>query len=381
VIDLKQYGYLETEPLPDDLLPARIIAVHMGRFELIGKGGTLFGRLKASLYYHGSDEAFPTVGDFVLYREVSGGDGLIIRTLPRKSCFIRRDPGVKAFDQAVAANIDTVFIMTSLNQDFNVNRIERYVIMTWQSGANPVVLLTKSDLVEGYTEQINTVQDMVPGVDVIPVSVISKKGLDRLGAYLTTGQTVVFLGMSGVGKSSLLNALMEREVMAVKAIRENDSRGRHTTTHRQLFTLPTGAMVIDTPGMRMMGFWDSGEKLGGPFSQIETLLGICRFSDCSHSNEPGCAILAALARGELPKDLWEKYGKLQREARHSDNRAAYLQRKQARQHEREQYSKRKSGDAYETTIVGGCLTSKLPVKRKDSRNRPVYIKNQTDRTK
>ena len=343
---------------------ARISAVHKERYEMFRDGENVYGKLKTSVYYNGSDEPFPTVGDFVLYCDVPGGDGQIIKTLPRKSCFIRRDPGVNAFDQAVAANIDTAFIMTSLNHDFNVNRVERYVIQTWQSGATPVVVLTKADLLEDYTEQITAVQDMVSGVDVIPISVVSGLGIDRLKVYLAFGQTVVFLGMSGVGKSSLLNTLMGQEVMAVKEIREDDSRGRHTTTHRQLFMLPSGAMVIDTPGMRSLGFWDAGEELRGSFSSIEALLGTCRFTDCSHSNEPGCAILAALRSGELSDDIWEKYGKLQREARHSDNRAAYLQRKQARQHGRDVYSKRKSGEAYAATNVGGRLISKLPVKKK-----------------
>jgi len=370
MIDLQSYGWRDSM-LPEnaDGLPARVTAVHRERYELVCEYGIIFGKLKTSVYY-GQEEEFPTAGDFVLIHYNDTGDSQIVRTMPRKSCFIRRDPGPNAFDQAVAANIDTVFIMTSLNQDFNVNRIERYVIMAWQSGANPVVILTKADLVDDCAEQIASVQDMIPGIDVIPVSVVSKMGLDRLDNYLAPGQTVVFLGMSGVGKSSLINALMECEVMSVKAIREDDSRGRHTTTHRQLFMLPSGAMVIDTPGMRSIGFWDSGDELRGSFSQIEALLGGCRFSNCSHSNEPGCAILAALASGELSEDLWEKYGKLQREARHSDNRAAYLQRKQARQHERDQYSKRKSGEAYAATEVNGRLISKLPVKHvKRNKNR------------
>jgi len=348
---------------------ARISAVHKERYELLCNGDSFYGKLKTSVYYNGSDEPFPTVGDFVLYCDIPGGDGLIVKTLPRKSCFIRRDPGANAFDQAIAANIDTVFIMTSLNHDFNVNRVERYVIQTWQSGAVPVVILTKADLLEDCTEHIAAVQKMVSGVDVIPVSVVSGLGLERLNVYLAPGQSVVFLGMSGVGKSSLLNTLMGQEVMAIKTIREDDSHGRHTTTHRQLVTLPSGAMVIDTPGMRSLGFWDTGEGLGGSFSSIEALLGTCRFTDCSHSNEPGCAILAALSNGELSEDIWEKYGKFQREARHSDNRAAYLQRKQARQHERDVYSKRKSGEAYAATNVGGRLISKLSVKKKNGGNR------------
>jgi len=363
MIELENYGWRQSI-LPDGAagLPARVTAVHKERYQLICRRGEVYARLKAGVYFkEGPAELFPTVGDFVLLQYEESGDSLIIRTLPRKSCFIRRDPGANAFDQAVAANIDTAFIMTSLNRDFNLKRIERYVILAWQSGANPVVILTKADLVDDCAGQVTAVRSMIPGVDVIPVSAVSGMGIDRLGAYLTPGQTVVFLGMSGVGKSSLLNALTGYEAMDVNTLHK-EGRGRHTTTRRQLFMLPSGGMVIDTPGMREIGFWDSGDWLGGSFAQIEALLGTCRFSDCAHGNEPGCAILAALAGGELSADLWEKYGKLRREARHSDNRAAYLQRKQERQQEQDRFSKRKSGEAYAAANADGRLISKLPVK-------------------
>ena len=325
--DLKQYGYTDTETIPDGLMPARVTAVHKERYELITPPGAQFGRLKTSVYYGEGGEPFPTAGDFVWFREVSDGDGQIIKTLPRKSQFIRRDPNPNVGSQAVAANIDYVFIMTSLNRDFNVNRVQRYLVLARQSGAIPVVLLTKADLADNLELQVSAMRDAAGGVDVVPVSVISGVGIDKLNAYLTAGKTVVFLGMSGVGKSSLLNALMGQDVMTVNEIREDDSRGRHTTTHRQLFMLSSGAMIIDTPGMRSLGLWDASTGVGETFADVEALLGTCRFSDCRHQAEPGCAILAAIGAGELSADRWSNYSKLKREALYAEDKAAAMREK------------------------------------------------------
>jgi ribosome biogenesis GTPase len=328
MIDLRQYGYNETEAPPDDLLPARITAVHRERYELMTPYGAQFGRLKTGVYYGEGGESFPTAGDFIWFREVLGGDNQIVKTLPRKSQFIRRDPYVG--NQAVAANIDYVFIMTSLNRDFNVKRVERYLVLARQSGAAPVIILTKADLIDDTDTQISSMQDVAGGTDIIPVSIVSGMGFARLNAYLAPGKTVVFLGMSGVGKSSLLNALMGQEVMAVNEIREDDSRGRHTTTHRQLFMLPSGAMIIDTPGMRSLGMWDAEDGVSETFADVEALLGTCRFSDCRHQTEPGCAILSAIDSGELSADRWASYSNLKREALYSVDKTAALQEKWAR---------------------------------------------------
>jgi len=325
MIDLKQYGYTETEPPPEGLIPGRVTAVHKERYELITPLGAIFGRLKTGVYYGEGGETFPTAGDFVWLREVPGGDSQIVKTMPRKSRFIRRDP--YAGNQTVAANIDYVFIMTSLNRDFNVNRALRYLTLTRQSGAVPVIVLTKADLIDDPEAQIAAMRDIAGDADIIPVSVVSGMGRDRLNAYLSPGKTVVFLGMSGVGKSSLLNALMGLEVMTVKEIREDDSRGRHTTTHRQLFMLPSGAMVIDTPGMRSLGMWDAEEGVAETFSDIEALLGRCRFNDCRHQTEPGCAVLTAIENGELSADRWANYNNLKREALYSVDKTAALREK------------------------------------------------------
>jgi len=341
MIDMKQYGYTEIEPPSDGLLPGRVTAVHKERYELMTPLGALFARLKTGVYYGEDDELFPTAGDFVWFREVQGGDSQIVKTLPRKSQFIRRDPNPNVGSQAVAANIDYVFIMTSLNKDFNVNRAQRYLVLTRQSGAVPVIVLTKADLTEGSDTQLAAMREIAGDTDVIAVSIVNETGLDRLNAYLTPGKTVVFLGMSGVGKSSLLNTLMGQEVMTVNEIREDDSRGRHTTTHRQLFMLPSGAMVIDTPGMRSLGMWEAEEGVSETFADVEALLGTCRFSDCRHQTEPGCAIRAAIDNGELSADKWANYNSLKREVLYSVDKAAAMRDKFERNKSIARWSKQK----------------------------------------
>ena len=245
---------------------------------------------------------------------VENGDSQILATLPRKTFFSRREPGPVPRDQAVAANFDYVFIMQSLNLDFNPKRLERYLTLAWQSGATPVILLTKADLVEDYWDYLTQVDRVAAGVNIHVVSAHTGYGLPRLNAYLQPGKTVVFLGSSGVGKSSLVNALAGEQIMSVSQIREDDSKGRHTTTHRQLIRLKSGVMIIDTPGMRELGMWDVSEGLQDAFSDVEKYIGRCRFSDCKHEREPGCAIKAAIASGELDIGRWESYQKLSEEA-------------------------------------------------------------------
>ncbi|MCL1804569.1 MAG: ribosome small subunit-dependent GTPase A [Clostridiales bacterium] len=328
MIDLEKYGYFEIETPPEGISPGRVTSVHRERYELMTPFGSRFSRLKTGVYYGDGSETFPTVGDFVWFREGAGGDGQIVRTLQRKSQFIRRDPYVG--NQAVAANIDYVFIMTSLNRDFNINRVERYLVLARQSGAVPVIVLTKADLIDNYETQVASLQKIAGETDIVPVSVVCGVGFDKLCDYLLPGVTVVFLGMSGVGKSSMINALMGEDVMAVNEIRADDSRGRHTTTHRQLFMLPSGAMVIDTPGMRSLGMWDAGEGVSETFADVEALLGTCRFSDCRHETEPGCAILKAIDSGELSTDRWVNYTNLQREALYAVDKTAALHDKWAK---------------------------------------------------
>ncbi|MCL1829896.1 MAG: ribosome small subunit-dependent GTPase A [Oscillospiraceae bacterium] len=328
MIDIQDYGFEPSMlPVGSDHLPARVTAVHRQRYEIVCKYGFIYARLKSANYYT-QNELFPIVGDFVLIQYESSGDSLIVQTLPRKSIFSRRDPGPRPVEQPVAANFDIVFVMTSLNQDLNLNRLERYLTLTWQSGALPVIVLTKSDLVDDYSDQIARVRDVSIGIDVIAVSSVTGYGLDQLKAYLKPRVTTIFLGSSGVGKSSLLNALAGESLMKVNSIREQDSRGRHTTTHRELFMLQTGAMIIDTPGMRELGMWDIGDGLASSFGDVEEILQRhCRFADCKHRTEPGCAVKEALADGELAPERWNNYLKLKREAEYIEKRNAIASQK------------------------------------------------------
>ena len=311
-MNINDYGSLpDYKNLPG--IPARVTAQHKERYEIVCQYGITHARLKTKEYFVDTQD-FPTTGDFVMINYIENGDSQIIATLPRKSLFSRREPGPVPRDQAVAANFDYVFIMQSLNLDFNSKRLERYLTLSWQSGAVPVILLTKADLVEDYWDYLTQVERVAAGVNTHVVSAHTGFGLNRLGAYLQPGKTVVFLGSSGVGKSSLVNALAGEEIMAVSAIREDDSKGRHTTTHRQLIRLQSGVLIIDTPGMRELGMWDVSEGLSDAFSDVEGYLGRCRFSDCSPDREPGCAIKAAIAAGELDVQRWESYRKLKEEA-------------------------------------------------------------------
>ena len=309
---LSDYGPVpDTNELPG--IPARVTAQHRERYEIVCEYGTTFARLKSKGYYWGT-ERFPTVGDYVTVNYIDSGDSQILATLPRRTVFCRREPGPIPRDQAVAANFDYVFILQSLNQDFSPARLERYLAMALQSGAKPVILLTKADLVASYQEFRAQAELAAPGVELHVLSVRTGFGLDALAPLLTPGKTGVFLGSSGVGKSSLVNALAGEALMAVSGIREADGKGRHTTTHRQLIRLPGGAMIIDTPGMRELGMAAGGTGLADSFEDVERQLGRCRFRDCRHEREPGCAIRAAIAAGELDPARWERYRKLREEA-------------------------------------------------------------------
>lgn len=339
-MDLKKYGFMP-DMMPEDThgIPARITAVHKERYELVCEYGETYGRLKTKEYF-GGFEAFPTTGDFTLINYNPNGDSQIIKTLPRKTFFSRRDPAPGRGAQAVASNFDYVFIMQSLNQDFNAKRLERYLTLAWRSGAVPVVILTKADLVDEYDSYIRIVENLAAGVSVYAVSSKTGAGISALADYMAPEKTIVFLGSSGVGKSSFVNALAGEDIMAVSGIREADSKGRHTTTHRQLIMLKSGTMIIDTPGMRELGMWDVSGGLGEAFSDVEKYLGKCRFSNCRHQTEPGCAIKEALANGELSRERWASYIKLKTEAKYSDDKVSFLRQKQQRNKNISKYNKK-----------------------------------------
>ncbi len=311
-------GYYEQElkNAPFGALPARVVSVHRERFGVIGEGGEGYARLKAGAYRDRHAADYPTVGDFVLLRPVPGGDGQIVRTLPRRSLFARSDAFGPRGVQAVAANVDYAFIVTSMNRDFNARRLERYLAQTLESGAEPVIVLTKADLCGAPADCIRTAETIARGAAVLAVSAKTGAGLEALAPYVRPGATLALLGMSGVGKSSLLNALAGEDVMRVNETRGVDSaKGRHTTTHRQLVRLSCGALVIDTPGMRELGVWDAEAGVAEAFEDIEALAAACRFSDCRHESEPGCAVRAALEEGRLDEGRLSNYLALRRQAR------------------------------------------------------------------
>lgn len=287
---------------------------------------------------------YPAVGDYVLADWPESGDPAVIRSLfPRKSCFLRKAAGTGKQEQVVAANIDTVLICMSLNQNFNLRRLERYLSITYDSGAAPVVVLTKADLCRDVDDKVAEVRKVAPGVEILAVSSLGGD-YAAVRQYLLPGKTVAFLGSSGVGKSTLINKLTGTDSLATGAI-GNDDKGRHTTTHRELIPLSNGAFVIDTPGMRELGMWDSGDGIDAAFRDIEALSRTCRFSDCTHTTEPGCAIRKALADGTLDAARWESFQKLNAENKTAADSSRYLEAKREKFKEISKINKagRKSG--------------------------------------
>lgn len=308
-------------------IPARIVASHRNRFEIICESGSGLAQVKTSEYQRGGEE-YPTTGDFVLLEWGGESESRIVKTLPRKTYFSRRDPSSAGHrEQAIAANFDYVFIVQGLDRDFNERRLERYLTLAWHSGAIPVVVLTKADTIDDPEPFLRAARQISPHTGVFAVSSLTGFGFDELDEYLEPGKTVVLLGSSGVGKSSLVNALAGGTLMKTGSVREKDGRGRHTTTCRQLHRLPCGAMLIDTPGMRELGIGDGAEALDRSFSDVEHYLGSCKFSDCQHLSEPGCAIKEALQRGDLSPERWESYLKLKAEARLNEDKEGFLRDK------------------------------------------------------
>ena len=334
-MNIKDYG-LKEEKIAGKIngIPARIITTYRDRYEIVSDKGKGFARLKKGSFYDNPNAIYPTIGDFVMIEWNSMGDSQIVETLKRDSSFSRASSSADRnhemhtqHEQLVAANFDYVFIMQSLNDNFNIRRIERYLTLAWESGAIPVIVLTKCDLVDDVESYISEIESVAIGVDVYAISCKAKIGLEKLQKYFKKGNTLVFLGSSGVGKSTLVNTLIGKEVMKMSEIREDDSKGRHTTTNRQLLMLPTGAMVIDTPGMRELGMWNCDDGIDKTFQDVEKYFGTCKFSDCTHTSEPGCKVLEAIKNGELSEERYNAYMKLKNEARYNSDSESYLREK------------------------------------------------------
>lgn len=311
-------------------LRARVIAQEKGLYK-ISDGTEVRTAVVSGKYRYGVKTVsdYPAVGDYVIAEWHEGdGNAVITGLFPRRSCFIRKAAGTGNREQVVATNIDTVFICMSLNKNFNIRRLERYLSIAYDSGATPVAVLTKADLCSDVGERIAEAQNAAPGVDVLAVSSLDED-TGAVMRYILPGRTVAFIGSSGVGKSTLTNRLTGTDSIATRKT-GNDDKGRHTTTHRELIALPNGAFVIDTPGMRELGMWDSGGGIDTAFADIEALARACRYSDCTHNGEPGCAIRKALEEGTLDRARWNSYLKLKTENEYAADSTGYLEAKRAK---------------------------------------------------
>jgi len=307
---------------PQGYVAGRVAVQHKTQYEIYTENGELRAETTGKMQYEarGKDD-LPVVGDWVVMRPREEGMATIYGILPRKSKFSRQAAGKKTEEQIVAANIDTVFLVAGLDGDYNLRRMERYLVVAWESGANPVIVLNKVDLCNDIAQVIQEVDSIALGMPVVVMSALNDQGLDELLPHIKKGTTGALLGSSGVGKSTIINHLLGKEILKTQEVRETDDRGRHTTARRELILLPSGGLLMDTPGMRELQLWGGDEGIKDAFDDITELAQKCRFRDCRHGVEPDCAVQQALQGGALDPDRFESYLKLQKEI-------AYLHRKE-----------------------------------------------------
>jgi len=314
------------------LVPGRVVAGHSRLLHVRTQEGEAVAAVAGRLRHEARGPlGLPTVGDWVALRPPEAGHRAVIEGLvPRRTAFVRRAPGDRSVAQVLAANVDTVFLVMGLDGDFNPRRLERALVLAWESGADPVVLLNKADLCEDLAARRRETECVAPGVPVLVIAARPGEGLEALMPWLTPGRTVALLGSSGVGKSTLVNRLLGREKQRTREVRSADQRGRHTTTHRELIGLPGGAQLLDTPGLREIQLWSDGAGLDAAFEDVSGLFASCRFTDCSHGTEPGCAVIAAVGEGRLDPARLESFRKLQAELRALEIREDPLERRKER---------------------------------------------------
>ena len=300
----------------DGLLPGRVLVEHRGGYVVAGGDGDTDAAVSGRFRHNaGSAEDFPAVGDWVAFApSTDDGPAVVHAVMPRRSQFSRPARGDTGGAQIVAANVDLVLLVSGLDHDFNLRRLERYATLAWSSGAEPVIVLNKADVCPDVAERVADVASVAPGIPIRVLAARDGVGLESLVPLLEPGRTVALLGSSGVGKSTIVNALLGWQRQSTGDVRADDQRGRHTTTVRELLVTESGALLIDSPGMRSVGMWDASEGLADAFADIATLATDCRFSDCAHETEPGCAVRAALADGRLSSTRLESQRKLAREA-------------------------------------------------------------------
>ncbi|MCD5323451.1 MULTISPECIES: ribosome small subunit-dependent GTPase A [Pontibacillus] len=308
-------GFNEEFKVAEGEKVGRIAKATHGHYTVFTENQTLEGRLAGSLYHIAEDpRELPAVGDWIVFIPYDNNEkALIQRVLTRRTLLSRKRAGETHGEQIIAANIDKVFIVTALTNEFNLKRIERYVLQVYESGALPVIICTKPDLCEEVNERLQKLELTAPGAPVYAVNNLTGEGIEEMKQELLPDETISFIGSSGVGKSTLLNRLMGEEIQLTQQVRVDDNRGRHTTTHRELFSLPNGTTVIDTPGMRELQLWGNEEAVDATFSDIEQLSLQCKFRDCKHRSEPGCAVKQAIEAGELDHERLKNYEKLKRE--------------------------------------------------------------------